>query len=119
MLSPGLISLGLFAWQLKSAGARQLPCPFVRLCRGAGDRLITFQYFSFLKRMVSQGVYLSRVSRSLVHFVPRDESKWRLVDKIVFFMWAELRQFQASPFLRCVRVKLLPSETFEAGGELA
>ncbi|XP_009958477.1 PREDICTED: protoheme IX farnesyltransferase, mitochondrial-like, partial [Leptosomus discolor] len=41
----------LFVWHLKNTGIRQIPCHFVHLCRVANDRLITFQYFSFLKRM--------------------------------------------------------------------
>ncbi|KAJ7401750.1 hypothetical protein BTVI_92976 [Pitangus sulphuratus] len=42
---------GLFVWRLKGAGTRHIPCHFVHLCRAANDRLITFQYFNFLKRM--------------------------------------------------------------------
>nr|XP_021144321.1 protoheme IX farnesyltransferase, mitochondrial isoform X2 [Columba livia] len=44
-------SLGLFVWHLKNTGIRQVPCQFVHLCRAANNRLITFQYFNFLKRM--------------------------------------------------------------------
>lgn len=70
MLPNFIIPLGLFVWHLKNTGLRQLPCRLVHLCRGANDRLITFQYFNFLKRMVSQRVYLSQISHSLIHFVP-------------------------------------------------
>ncbi|XP_071672559.1 protoheme IX farnesyltransferase, mitochondrial isoform X3 [Patagioenas fasciata] len=42
---------GLFVWHLKNTGIRQVPCQFVYLCRAANNRLITFQYFNFLKRM--------------------------------------------------------------------
>ncbi|XP_063031627.1 protoheme IX farnesyltransferase, mitochondrial isoform X1 [Melospiza melodia melodia] len=42
---------GLFVWHLRSAGARQIPCRFVHLCHVASNKLITFQYFNFLKRM--------------------------------------------------------------------
>ncbi|KFP56833.1 hypothetical protein N323_03136, partial [Cathartes aura] len=42
---------GLFVWHLRNTGIRQIPCQFVHLCRVANDRLITFQYFNFLKRM--------------------------------------------------------------------
>ncbi|XP_009070332.1 PREDICTED: protoheme IX farnesyltransferase, mitochondrial, partial [Acanthisitta chloris] len=41
----------LFVWHLKSCGARHIPCQFVHLCHVANNRLITFQYFNFLKRM--------------------------------------------------------------------
>ncbi|KAK2528595.1 hypothetical protein Q9233_007566, partial [Columba guinea] len=41
----------LFVWHLKNTGIRQVPCQFVHLCRAANNRLITFQYFNFLKRM--------------------------------------------------------------------
>ncbi|KFP05439.1 hypothetical protein N300_12826, partial [Calypte anna] len=43
--------IGLLVWHLKKTGARQVPCQFVQLCHVANDRLITFQYFNFLKRM--------------------------------------------------------------------
>lgn len=42
---------GLFVWRLRNAGARQIPCQCVHLSHVANDRLITFQYFNFLKRM--------------------------------------------------------------------
>ncbi|NWR35108.1 COX10 protein, partial [Tachuris rubrigastra] len=42
---------GLIVWRLKGAGTRHIPYHFVHLCRAADDRLITFQYFNFLKRM--------------------------------------------------------------------
>ncbi|XP_038012864.1 protoheme IX farnesyltransferase, mitochondrial isoform X1 [Motacilla alba alba] len=42
---------GLFVWHLRNAGARQIPCRFVHLYHVASNRLITFQYFNFLKRM--------------------------------------------------------------------
>lgn len=66
----------------------------MHLCRVANNRLITFQYFNFLKRMVSQGVYLLHVSHSVINFVPCDESKWRLVDKNSIFL---ISQAQAIP----------------------
>ncbi|XP_010073464.1 PREDICTED: protoheme IX farnesyltransferase, mitochondrial-like, partial [Pterocles gutturalis] len=50
----------LFVWQLKDTGIRQLPCQFVHLCRVANDKLITFQYFNFLKRM-----YVTQCNRDL------------------------------------------------------
>ncbi|XP_074016250.1 protoheme IX farnesyltransferase, mitochondrial isoform X2 [Numenius arquata] len=49
--SPPRAMAGLFIWHLKSTGIRQVPCHFVHLCRVANDRLVTFQYFNFLKRM--------------------------------------------------------------------
>ncbi|NXC38147.1 COX10 protein, partial [Penelope pileata] len=51
---------GLFVWHLKNAGAWRVPCQVVPLCRAAGDRLITFQYFNFLKRM-----YVTQCNRDL------------------------------------------------------
>ncbi|XP_015735222.1 protoheme IX farnesyltransferase, mitochondrial isoform X1 [Coturnix japonica] len=42
---------GIFVWRLKKTGIRQIPGYFVHLCRAPNDRLITFQYFNFLKRM--------------------------------------------------------------------
>ncbi|KAM6376669.1 protoheme IX farnesyltransferase, mitochondrial isoform 1-T3 [Pluvialis apricaria] len=49
--SPPRALAGLFVWHLKNTGIRQVPCQFVHLCRVANGRLITFQYFNFLKRM--------------------------------------------------------------------
>ncbi|XP_017693375.1 PREDICTED: protoheme IX farnesyltransferase, mitochondrial [Lepidothrix coronata] len=51
---------GLLVWRLKGAGTRHIPCPFLHLCRAANDRLITFQYFNFLKRM-----YVTQHNRDL------------------------------------------------------
>ncbi|RLV88291.1 hypothetical protein DV515_00015473 [Chloebia gouldiae] len=42
---------GLFLWHLRNTGAQQIPCRFVNLHHVASNRLITFQYFNFLKRM--------------------------------------------------------------------
>nr|XP_002198729.4 protoheme IX farnesyltransferase, mitochondrial isoform X1 [Taeniopygia guttata] len=42
---------GLFLWHQRNTGAQQIPCRFVNLYRVASNRLITFQYFNFLKRM--------------------------------------------------------------------
>ncbi|NXM94071.1 COX10 protein, partial [Sylvia borin] len=42
---------GLFVWRLRNTGVPQIPCRFVHLYRVANNRLITFQYFNFLKRM--------------------------------------------------------------------
>ncbi|XP_058708241.1 protoheme IX farnesyltransferase, mitochondrial isoform X4 [Poecile atricapillus] len=42
---------GFFVWRLRNTGIPQIPCRFVHLHRVANDRLITFQYFNFLKRM--------------------------------------------------------------------
>ncbi|NWT27734.1 COX10 protein, partial [Cardinalis cardinalis] len=42
---------GLFVGCLRNTGARQIPCRFVHLYHVGSYRLITFQYFSFLKRM--------------------------------------------------------------------
>uniref|UniRef100_A0A8C9MK22 Protoheme IX farnesyltransferase, mitochondrial n=1 Tax=Serinus canaria TaxID=9135 RepID=A0A8C9MK22_SERCA len=42
---------GLFVWRLRNAGAWKIPCRFVHLYDMASNRLITFQYFNFLKRM--------------------------------------------------------------------
>lgn len=42
---------GLFVWHLRNTGARQIPCRFVHFYHVASNRLITFQYFNFLKRM--------------------------------------------------------------------
>ncbi|XP_069728447.1 protoheme IX farnesyltransferase, mitochondrial [Phaenicophaeus curvirostris] len=42
---------GLFVWHLKNTGVQRIPCHPVPLFRAGGDRLITFQYFNFLKRM--------------------------------------------------------------------
>ncbi|XP_021394747.2 protoheme IX farnesyltransferase, mitochondrial [Lonchura striata] len=42
---------GLFLWHLRNTGAQQIPCRFVNLYHVASNRLITFQYFNFLKRM--------------------------------------------------------------------
>ncbi|KAM9638525.1 protoheme IX farnesyltransferase, mitochondrial isoform 2-T3 [Morphnus guianensis] len=49
--SPPRALAGLFVWHLKNTGIRQIPCQFVHLCHVANNRLITFQYFNFLKRM--------------------------------------------------------------------
>ncbi|NWS44101.1 COX10 protein, partial [Probosciger aterrimus] len=49
--SPPRALAGLFVWRLKSTGVWQIPCQFVQLCHTANDRLITFQYFNFLRRM--------------------------------------------------------------------
>ncbi|XP_071620598.1 protoheme IX farnesyltransferase, mitochondrial [Heliangelus exortis] len=58
--SPPRALAGLFVWHLKNTGARQVPCQFVQLCHVANDRLITFQYFNFLKRM-----YVTQHNRDL------------------------------------------------------
>ncbi|XP_068024755.1 protoheme IX farnesyltransferase, mitochondrial [Melanerpes formicivorus] len=58
--SPPRAMAGLLFWHLKSTGVRQTPCQFVHLCHVAHDRLITFQYFNFLKRM-----YVTRCNRDL------------------------------------------------------
>ncbi|TRZ11149.1 hypothetical protein HGM15179_015956 [Zosterops borbonicus] len=42
---------GLFVWRLRNTGVPQIPCQFVHLYHVANNRLITFQYFNFLKRM--------------------------------------------------------------------
>ncbi|NWW17099.1 COX10 protein, partial [Falcunculus frontatus] len=42
---------GLFIWRLRNTGVRQIPYRFVNLYHIANDRLISFQYFNFLKRM--------------------------------------------------------------------
>ncbi|NWS33732.1 COX10 protein, partial [Polioptila caerulea] len=42
---------GLFVWHLRNTDVRQIPCQFMHLYHVANDRLITFQYFNFLKRM--------------------------------------------------------------------
>ncbi|NXN94386.1 COX10 protein, partial [Rhinopomastus cyanomelas] len=42
---------GLFFWHLKTTRIQQIPCQFGYLCHVSNNRLITFQYFSFLKRM--------------------------------------------------------------------
>ncbi|XP_042689383.1 protoheme IX farnesyltransferase, mitochondrial isoform X1 [Centrocercus urophasianus] len=48
---PQALAVGIFVWHLKKAGIRQVPCQFVHLCRAPSDRLTTFQYFNFLRRM--------------------------------------------------------------------
>ncbi|NXS93257.1 COX10 protein, partial [Jacana jacana] len=58
--SPPRAMAGLFVWHLRSAGVRQVPCRFVHLCRAANGRLVTFQYFNFLKRM-----YITQCNRDL------------------------------------------------------
>ncbi|XP_010148003.1 PREDICTED: protoheme IX farnesyltransferase, mitochondrial, partial [Eurypyga helias] len=60
----------LFGWHLKNTGIRQIPCQFVHLCRVANDRLITFQYFNFLKRM-----YVTQYNKDLSQRVkPKSDS---------------------------------------------
>ncbi|NXK90160.1 COX10 protein, partial [Formicarius rufipectus] len=51
---------GFLVWRLKGAGTRHSPSHFVHLCRAANDRLVTFQYFHFLKRM-----YVTQYNRDL------------------------------------------------------
>ncbi|NXG40658.1 COX10 protein, partial [Psilopogon haemacephalus] len=51
---------GLLFWQLKKSGVWQAPCQAVCLGHVAKDRLITFQYFNFLKRM-----YVTQCNRDL------------------------------------------------------
>ncbi|XP_066187943.1 protoheme IX farnesyltransferase, mitochondrial isoform X1 [Sylvia atricapilla] len=48
---PRALAAGLFVWRLRNTGVPQVPCRFVHLYRVANNRLITFQYFNFLKRM--------------------------------------------------------------------
>ncbi|KAJ7404424.1 hypothetical protein WISP_145731 [Willisornis vidua] len=48
---PARALAGVSVWRLKGTGTRHIPCHFVHLCRVTSDRLITFQYFNFLKRM--------------------------------------------------------------------
>ncbi|XP_065591207.1 protoheme IX farnesyltransferase, mitochondrial isoform X2 [Cyrtonyx montezumae] len=68
--SPPQALAGIFVWHLKKAGIRQAPCQFVHLCRVANDRLITFQYFNFLKRM-----YVTQYNRDLSQQVkPKSDS---------------------------------------------
>ncbi|NXS19253.1 COX10 protein, partial [Mystacornis crossleyi] len=42
---------GLYVWRLRNTGVRQIPYRCVHLYHIANDRLISFQYFNFLKRM--------------------------------------------------------------------
>ncbi|NXP34432.1 COX10 protein, partial [Leiothrix lutea] len=42
---------GLFVWRVRNTGVPQIPCRFVHIYHVANNRLITFQYFNFLKRM--------------------------------------------------------------------
>ncbi|NXF08711.1 COX10 protein, partial [Smithornis capensis] len=42
---------GFFVWPLRSPGTRHSPCQVLHLCQAASNRVITFQYFNFLKRM--------------------------------------------------------------------
>ncbi|XP_064007169.1 protoheme IX farnesyltransferase, mitochondrial [Pogoniulus pusillus] len=58
--SPPRAMAGLLFWHLRNTGVRQLPCQVVHLCHAANDRLITFQYFNFLKRM-----YVTQCNRDL------------------------------------------------------
>ncbi|KAL9833829.1 protoheme IX farnesyltransferase, mitochondrial isoform 2-T2 [Geothlypis trichas] len=53
-LPPPRALAGLFVWRLRNIGARQIPSRFVHLYHVASNRLITFQYFNFLKRMLQQ-----------------------------------------------------------------
>ncbi|KAM4890088.1 protoheme IX farnesyltransferase, mitochondrial isoform 1-T1 [Sylvia borin] len=48
---PRALAAGLFVWRLRNTGVPQIPCRFALLYRVANNRLITFQYFNFLKRM--------------------------------------------------------------------
>ncbi|RMB93867.1 hypothetical protein DUI87_29698 [Hirundo rustica rustica] len=48
---PQALAAGLFVWRLRNTGIPQIPCRFVHLYHVANNRLITFQYFNFLKRM--------------------------------------------------------------------
>ncbi|XP_015501171.1 protoheme IX farnesyltransferase, mitochondrial isoform X1 [Parus major] len=48
---PSRALAGFFVWRLRNTGIPQIPCRFVHLHHVANDRLITFQYFNFLKRM--------------------------------------------------------------------
>ncbi|KAF4800689.1 protoheme IX farnesyltransferase [Turdus rufiventris] len=57
---PPLALAGLFVWHLRNTGVRQMPCRFVHLYHVANNRLITFQYFNFLKRM-----YVTRCNKDL------------------------------------------------------
>lgn len=63
--------------------------------------------------MVSQRLYLSHVSHALIHFVPNDESKRRLVDENNVFLIS-----QAHAVLS-FSVSLLASETLEVWRKLA
>ncbi|NXN80472.1 COX10 protein, partial [Bombycilla garrulus] len=61
---------GLFVWCLRNTGVRQIPCRFVHLYHVANGRLITFQYFNFLKRM-----YVTQCNRDLNQRVkPKSDS---------------------------------------------
>ncbi|KYO40829.1 protoheme IX farnesyltransferase, mitochondrial [Alligator mississippiensis] len=51
---------GLFVWHLQKRAMQHMPCKLIRICRLASKRWITFQHFSFLKRM-----YVTQCNKSL------------------------------------------------------